>query len=273
MMAYNGKAIMFDMDGVLYRGTSHLPHAAEAVEWARRQGLRIGFITNNSTRSVKTYLERLAGFGIRGDVSEMMTSAIATAEYIRATYGEGGTAFVIGLEGIRETLAQIAVDVVGVHDNRKCDYVVVGMSPDFDYKQLTRAQQEILINKAIFIGTNNDRTFPWNDGTLRPGGGTIVAAVVACTDATPIIIGKPNTYMIEMMARQYGLKPADCLVVGDRIDTDIVMGRRFGAHTLLVLTGISKRDDVARAVGDSAPEFVIDDLNGFEKAVESLWGG
>jgi len=271
-MAYKGKAIMFDMDGVLYRGTSGLPHAAEAVEWARKKGIRVGFITNNSTRSAQTYRDRLAGFGVRAEIAEMMTSAIATAEYIKTNYGEGGTAFVIGLEGIRETLAQIGIESASVDDDRKCDYVVVGMSPDFDYKQLTRAQQEILVNKAIFIGTNNDRTFPWNDGTVRPGGGTMIAAVMACTDATPIIIGKPNTYMIELMARSYGLRPSDCLVVGDRIDTDMVMGNRFGAHTLLLLTGISKREDVAKAAGEGAAEFVIDDLNGFEKVVEDLWG-
>jgi len=271
-MAYKGKAIMFDMDGVLYRGTSHLPHAAEAVEWARGRGISVGFITNNSTRSAKTYCERLAGFGIRAEVSEMMTSAMATTEYIRTNYGEGGTAFVIGLEGITETLTDIGIEVLMVDDNRKCNYVVVGMSTDFNYQQLSRAQQEILVNKAIFIGTNNDRTFPWNDGTVRPGGGTMIAAVVACTDATPIIIGKPNTYMIELMAKSYGLKPSDCLAVGDRIDTDIVMGNRFGAHTLLVLTGISRREDVAKASGDSVPEFIIDDLNGFEKVVERLWG-
>ena len=272
-MAYDGKAIMFDMDGVLYRGTSGLPRAGEVVEWVRAQGMKVGFITNNSTRTLQTFHERLAGYGIKSEIDEIMTSSVAMAEFLRSTYGEGGVAFYIGMEGIGEAMSSVGVDVVELDDDRKCDYVIVGMSLDFTYQHLLRAQQEILVNKALFIGTNGDRTFPWNDGTVRPGGGTMVAAVVACTDVEPVIIGKPSLHMIEQMAGRYGFRPDDCLMVGDRLDTDIVFGNRFGAHTLMLLTGISSREEGENAEGELKPDFILDDLHGFEGVVEKLWGG
>ncbi len=271
-MSYEGKAIMFDMDGELYRGTSPLPSAGEVVDWCRERGCMLGFITNNSTRTPATFRERLAGYGIRAEIDEIMTSSIATAEYIRRTYGEGGTAFVIDMEGVPAALSGIGIEIVELDDKRKCDYVVVGMSPDFNYKQLVRAQQEILVNKARFIGTNGDRTFPWNDGTVRPGGGTMIAAVFACTDVAPTIIGKPELHMIDQMASRMHFAPADCIVVGDRLDTDIVSGNRFGAHTVCVLTGISTREEAESAAGDLKPEFIIDDLGGFREIIERLWG-
>jgi 4-nitrophenyl phosphatase len=270
-MSYGDKAIMFDMDGVLYRGTSGLPHAGEAVEWARRQGFKLGFITNNSTRTAQTFHDRLAKYGIKVELEEIITSALATAEYIKTTYGTVGRAFIIGLEGIREALEGVGIEVVNLDDSHECDYVVVGMSPEFNYQQLVRAQQEILVNGARFIGTNGDRTYPWDDGTVRPGGGTMVAAVQACTYVEPVIIGKPNLYMLEQLAGRYGVNPPDCLVVGDRLDTDIVSGNRFGAHTMLILTGISTREEAEGAKDEYLPDFILDSLHGFEKAVESVW--
>lgn len=270
-MTYENKAIMFDMDGVLYRGTSGLPRAGDVVDWVRGKGIKVGFITNNSTRTPETFRERLAKYGVMSETDEIITSSIATAEYIRSTFGEGGTAFVIGMEGCREALNGIGIEVVEVDDKRKCDYVVVGMSLDFNYKQLLRAQQEILVNGALFIGTNADRTFPWDDGTVRPGGGTMLAAVVACTYADPVVIGKPELHMIEQMASRYGFKPDDCLMVGDRIDSDILFGNRYGAHTLLVLTGISTREEAEKSDGELKPDYILEDLNGFEDVVEGLW--
>ena len=271
-MKYKGKTILFDMDGVLYRGTSGLPRAGEVVDWCRKEGISLGFITNNSTRTPETFQERLAGYGVKTELGEIMTSSLATAEYIRLTYGEGGTAFVIGMEGIPAALGTVGIETVNLDDKRKCDYVIVGMSPTFNYDQLYRAQQEILVNMAKFIGTNADRTYPWNDGTVKPGGGTMVAAVFASTDVEPVVIGKPELHMIEQMARKYGFKPQDCLVVGDRLDTDIALGNRFGAHTLLVLTGISTREDATNSEGDCVPEFILDHLNGFEVIAGKLWG-
>ena len=271
-MTYDGKAVFFDMDGVLYRGTTGLPYAGESVSWARSKGIRPAFITNNSTRTPQTFKERLAGFGIDAALDEIMTSAIATAEYIRTHYGAGGKAFCIGLEGISEAIAAVGITAVSLDDCSKCDYVIVGMSPDFDYKQLVRAQQEILINGAKLIGTNPDRTYPWNDGTVRPGGGTLLIAVVACTDAKPIMIGKPELYMVELLAKRFNVSPTDCLMVGDKLGTDILMGNRFGMHTLLVLTGISTREEADSAVGEFEAEFILDDLSGFPEVVQKLWG-
>ena len=270
-MTLPDKAIFFDLDGVLYRGTSGLPHAKEAVDLARIRGIRLSFITNNSTRTPERLMDRLAKYDIIAHKDEVMSSALATAEYIKVNHGEGGNAYVIGREGIWVALESIDVKTIPLEDETKCDYVVIGMSPDFNYQQLARAQFEILENGAKFIGTNGDLTFPWNDGIIRPGAGTIVAAVRACTSVEPIIIGKPQLHMIEQVAATYGIQPENILVVGDRLDTDIVQGNRFGAHTLLVLTGISTRKEADAAIDDRKPDFVIDDMSGFEGVLDRLW--
>lgn len=256
-MSEGRKAILFDMDGVLYRGERPLPGAAEAVELARSLGYRPFFLTNNSTRTRSQYVERLRRMGIECTESDVITSAYATAEYLKSVAPNGARVYVIGEEGLK---VELRLAGFLLSENGPVDFVVVGLDREFNYGKLARAQRAIL-SGADFIATNPDATFPTEDG-LIPGAGSIVAAVERATGRRPKVIGKPEPFMLELALRLSGARREDCVVVGDRLDTDILAGNRAGMVTVLVLTGVTAEEEAKGATGEMRPDFIIPDLRG-----------
>jgi HAD superfamily hydrolase (TIGR01457 family) len=252
------RLLVFDLDGVIYRGERLLPQAAETVAWARERGLAVRFLTNNSTVTRDEYARRLGEFGIPTPPAEIMTSAYATALYLKSRGDNRATVLVVGEGGLREEIAAAGLTVAVAPQGDGARYVVVGMDHAFNYGSLRTAMSAILAG-AEFIASNRDATFPVEDGLL-PGGGTIVAAIETAVGFSPRLIGKPETRMVELLLSQAGCQPAEAVIVGDRLDTDIKAGRAAGIHTALVLTGISSADDVRRAPDDMRPEWVIDTL-------------
>jgi HAD superfamily hydrolase (TIGR01457 family) len=250
------RAVIFDLDGVIYRGKRLLPHAAEAVAWARERGLAVRFLTNNSTITRGEYSQRLGEFGIPTPAEQVMTSAYATALYLESRGNGRGKVLVVGEGGLREEIAQAGFEVVQSADGAR--YVAVGMDRAFNYEMLCAAMQAIL-NGAEFIASNRDTTFPIENGLL-PGGGTVVAAIEAAVGHPPILIGKPTTRMLELLLADLGCEPAEVLIVGDRLDTDIKVGRAVGLRTALVLTGISSAEEASAAPNEMRPEWVIESL-------------
>ena len=245
-------ALLFDLDGVLYRGDDPVPGAAEALGRVREQGATIRFLTNNSARTPDEVAGRLDHMGIAASASEVITSANATAALLHRE-GVTGTAFVIGERGIRDALGGIGIRVLDGTPTH-ADLVVVGWDRDLTYDTLRTAV--LLIQRgARLVATNADATYPAPDG-LWPGGGAILAAVTTATDATPTVVGKPSRPMFEAAAEDTGAQHP--LVVGDRLDTDIAGAAAMEWDSLLVLTGASHLEDLPAA--SALPTFIAEGL-------------
>jgi 4-nitrophenyl phosphatase len=216
---------IFDLDGVIYRGDIVLPFATDAINALSRAGATIFYLTNNSTRTRESYARKLTEMGIPTTVECVMTSAYATALYFKEQGWSAATAYVVGEEGIVDELSRIGVRVRQDVADGPADAVVVGMDRQFSYGKLRAAQQAICAG-ARFIATNGDLTFPVEGGRIVPGGGALVAAVQACTAVQPRVIGKPELYSLEKILEITGATRAETTLIGDRLDTDVLAGRR-----------------------------------------------
>ncbi len=244
--------LLFDLDGVLYRGGEAIPGAPETLATLRRSGKSIAFITNNSSRTPEQVAAKLAGLGIPAKPSEVVTSALATADLL-ASRG-GGSAYVIGGEGVMEALAEAGIEVLDGEPER-VDLVVVGMDEDLTYAKL-RTACGLIRRGAGFVATNVDPTYPAGAGELWPGGGAIVAAVATATEVEAEVAGKPHPPLFRSALRRAG--GTTPLVIGDRLDTDIEGAAALGWDTMLVLTGVTSDEEVGRS--SVQPTYAVPDV-------------
>jgi glycerol 3-phosphatase-2 len=250
-------AFLFDLDGVLYRGSEPIPEAAEAVDGVRRRGKRVAFMTNNSARTPEEVAAHLASVGIAASVEEIETSGLATARLL----AERGvrSAFVIGETGLMTALrdAGIAIAERATAKPAAAEAVVVGLDRSLTYARLRDAAILVAAGSA-FVASNDDASFPAEAGVAWPGAGAIVAAIETTTGIRPDVVGKPHAPLLRAaLARSGGTQP---LVIGDRLDTDIAGAAGLGWDSLLVLTGISTQEDVREQPPSLRPTFVGDDL-------------
>jgi HAD superfamily hydrolase (TIGR01457 family) len=251
MLADGYDCLLFDLDGVLYRGDAVVPGAPETLEELRRVGARPVFLTNNSSRTPEQVADKLRGFGIVADPEEVVTSALATAELL-AQRG-GGRAFVVGQDGVRRALAEAGIEVLDGEPAR-ADLVVVGFDGHVTYERLRIAC--LLVQRgARLVATNADASYPAAGG-LWPGAGALLAVITTTTGAEPEIVGKPFAHVFEAALRRSGGERP--LVIGDRLDTDIEGAARLGWDSMLVLTGVSTRGEVETS--EHRPTFVVDDV-------------
>ena len=197
--------------------------------------------------------------GIPVDPNEILTSAIATAAFLQKSSPAGARAYVIGEQGLREAVQGVGFEIV----EDRPDYLLVGLDHGFDYHKLTVAIRAVMAG-ATFIGSNPDTTLPAENG-LIPGAGSIQAAIRAATGVSPLIIGKPEPTMTTMALERIGLTPGETASIGDRLDTDILAGHRAGTPTILVLTGISTREQAEQA--EVKPTIVAENLDEAAKAI------
>ncbi len=250
---------IFDMDGVLYRMDDPIPGAAETIRYLCRNGSHVAFLTNNSSQTRADYVHKLARFQIEADESQIMTSAYATGELFKQWGAVGRSVYIIGEVGLRAELERAGMTALD-EDSRFPDYVVVGWDRDFHYRKLAWAHQCIQ-HGAQFIATNRDATYPDTGGRTLPGGGTMVAALQTCSGVEPQVVGKPSPYCFEILLRQYRVQPARCLVVGDRVDTDVAGAHRSGCQAALVLTGVTRAEELAGMEVDLCPDYVLPSIN------------
>ena len=251
MLADAYDCLLFDLDGVLYRGEEPVPAARPALAELRRAGARPVFLTNNSSRTPEQVAGKLRGLGIEADPAEVVTSALATAELLAAR--GGGSAFVVGQDGVRRALADAGLEVVDGEPDH-ADLVVVGFDGSVTYDRLKTAC--LLVQRgARLVATNPDASYPAGDG-LWPGAGALLAVITTTTGATPEVVGKPFAPLFEAALRRGG--GGRPLVVGDRLDTDIEGAVRLGWDSMLVLTGVSTRPQ-AGADGPR-PTYVAEDV-------------
>ncbi|GAB4475633.1 MAG: HAD-IIA family hydrolase [Anaerolineae bacterium] len=233
------KAYLSDMDGVLIKGSQVIPGAVEFIQKLRRAGLPFMLLTNNSRFTPRDHQARLAAIGLDIPAESIFTSALAAARFLQNQRPEG-SAYVIGEAGLTTALHEIGY-VLTAHDP---DYVVLGETLYYNYESLTTAIQ--LIQKgARFIATNPDVSGPGETG-LVPATGAVAALITAATGVKPYFVGKPNPLMMRSALRQLGAHSESSVMIGDRMDTDIVAGIESGLDTILVLSGVTREEDVDR---------------------------
>jgi len=248
--------IIFDMDGVIYRGNRPIEGAREVIEYLKDNGIPFVFLTNNSTRTPRMYREKLLSMGIDVPEGRIVTSGLATRLYM-ARHMEPGKIFVIGGKGLHEEMENLGWGKVCIEECREgrwreVEHVVVGLDPGLTYEKLKYGTLAIR-NGASFIGTNPDTTYPAEEG-LYPGAGAIIASLRASTEREPLIIGKPNEPVYEVVREKLG-EVDEIWMVGDRLDTDVAFAKRFGMKAIMVLTGVSTLEDVKES--DLKPDLVL----------------
>jgi 4-nitrophenyl phosphatase len=247
------KSYIIDMDGVIYRGNTCLPHVPEFLGELDRHGIPYLMATNNSMRTPQQFADKLAGMGISLDADRILTSSVATAGWIRDRYPEGTRVFVVGMASLQQA---VFGDGYFVQAGKDAEVVVSGADFELTYDKLKTACLAIRAG-ASYVATNGDTTFPTEEGII-PGAGAIIAALRAATGVDPDVVGKPSTGMIEEALQHLGTTPEETVMLGDRLDTDILAGERAGLLTLLVMTGVTAPDELASSA--IVPDLVVDDL-------------
>jgi NagD protein len=230
---------LMDMDGVLVRGAQLIPGAAEFVQRLRDAGKQFLILTNNSLYTARDLQARLARVGLDVPPEALYTSALATAQFLRSQH-PNGTAYVIGEAGLTTALH----DVGYVLTDHKPDYVVLGETLSYSFVRLTLAIRMIAAG-ARFIATNPDVIGPTEEGIV-PATGAVAALIAEATGVRPYFVGKPNPLMMRSALRQLGAHSETSVMIGDRMDTDIISGTEAGMRTILVLTGVTRREQVER---------------------------
>lgn len=248
---------LLDLDGVIYLNKQPIPDGIEFVERLREMGKGVLFLTNNSRYTREEYREKLQDMGIEAHEEEFITSSVTTAAFLQENYDlERKTAYYIGGLGLEEALSGTDLTLLRGEEGSDADFVVVGWDKELTYDKL-RIATVALHSGAFFVATNHDATFPVPGG-LWPGAGSIVAALETAAGREALVIGKPNTYMIQVAMSGTGGKVDKTLMVGDRLETDILGGWRAGLDTCLVLTGVATREDLEGF--DPQPDLVVESL-------------
>jgi 4-nitrophenyl phosphatase len=253
------QGFIFDMDGVIYRGATALPGAAELLTALRAAGIPFLFLTNNATTPPRLVAERLRDMGIPAGAGEVLSSSEATAAALAAER-PGCRVLVIGEAGIREALAGVGLRVTEAYD--QADAVVVGLDRNCTYATLRDAALAIR-RGALFIATNTDRTLPTEIGFI-PGAGALVGALEIATDAKARVIGKPSRDIFAFAVERLGTPVERTAAVGDRPETDIIGGQRAGLRTIGVLTGAGTPGEFA--VLNPPPDWLFNDLDELRRA-------
>jgi NagD protein len=251
---------LIDMDGVLYRGSELIPGADYFVQQLRSRDIPFRLLTNNSQRTRRDMVAKLARLGIEVEEEHIFTSAMATARFL-ARQKPGGTAFVIGEGGLLTSLHENGYAVV----DHEPDYVVVGEGRTFNL-ELVEAAVRMILGGAQLIATNLDANCPTQHG-LRPGCGAMVAMLEVATGVKAFSVGKPSPIMMRAARKELGLTTDETTMIGDTMETDILGGVQLGFHTVLVLSGGTRREDLPRY--PYSPEVVVGSLAEFSEVLDN----
>ncbi len=228
-----------DMDGVIYHGNELIPHVNEFIDWLEREEKQYLFLTNGSGRSPKELAQKLARMGLRVGQEHFYTSAQATASFL-AGQCPGGSVYVIGEPGLTYALYEAGFSMNDVNP----DYVVFGSSKFLNYEQIEKASR-LIMNGAKLIGTNSDLTDPSEQGIV-PACRALISPIELTTGRKAYFVGKPNPLMMRHALKRLGCHRADAVIIGDRMDTDIIAGIETEMDTVLVLSGVTQMKDLER---------------------------
>lgn len=233
------KALIIDMDGVLWKGDAPIGDLPVNFDRIRERGLKFVFATNNGTRTAEQYITRLQSFGVDVEPWQVITSAQAAAFMLSQKFPRGTKVFMIGGEGVRVALEESGFELLPIEQAQDAEAVMMGLDREITFQKMCEAT--LLVRKGIpFYATNPDKTFPTPRGEI-PGAGAWLSVVITATGVQPVIAGKPFPYLMELALEKLGTSKAETLVLGDRLDTDIAAGQAVGCPTALVLSGVSSK--------------------------------
>ncbi len=254
------KAFICDMDGVIYHGNRLLPGTLQFIQWLKSEGKHVLFLTNNSHSSPRELCERLLRLGVDVNEENFYTSALATAEFLSRQCPHG-SAFVIGGPGLINALYDVGYSMNAATP----DYVVVGFAIDYNYKALEHAAH-LVSRGAKLVATDSNPTFITKKG-LSPGTGALVAPIELATGTKAYYVGKPNPLMTRLALSKLQSLPGETAIIGDRIDTDIIAGIEADIATVLVLSGVTQREELSR--WGYRPDYVLEGVRDIVAGVQS----
>jgi HAD superfamily hydrolase (TIGR01450 family) len=275
--------LLVDLDGVVYRGADPVAGVAEVLADRVARGDEVVYVTNNSMHYRADYVTRLSAMGAPVSADRVVSSARATALYLRDEVPEVRRVMVVGAGGLERELRDVGLEVVtaghaatrvsqeqidGFEAAGQPDAVVVGLDPQLTYLRIAVAADAIRAG-ARFVATNRDPVYPTERG-LRPGAGSIVAALEASTGITPISIGKPAPLLLEEAAKAAGGHAKDAVMIGDSLVTDVAAARAVGARSIFMLTGVAGQDELAALADGDRPTEVAGDAAGLAAALDRL---
>lgn len=247
---------IFDLDGTIFIEDELLPYAKETIEFLRKYHKQTLFLTNTTIRTRQEIKTKLAQFGINVDIEEIITSSFVSANYL-STLQPKPTVFVVGESSLREDLDSFHVKQT--NDPKQASHVLVGIDFQFSYQTISNAMTAIH-NGAILIGCNPDPFCPYKDSKIPDTGALLHAIETASETKASIIIGKPSGYTAKYIQSRIDFEMKQCLMIGDRMDTDISFGKNVGMGTMLVLTGAHQSVIAESTV---KPDFIIENLEYF----------
>ncbi len=243
------KGFISDMDGVIYQGSTLIPGVKDFVTWLQKEKKQFLFLTNSSERTPLELRKKLQSMGLDIEESHFYTSALATAHFLK-TQAPGCSAYIIGAHGLINALYEVGIPFNDVNP----EYVVVGETTGYNYEMIIKATE--LINKgAKLIGTNGDMTSPSDRGVI-PACRALIAPIELATGKKAYFIGKPNPLMMRTGLKKLGVHSEEAVMIGDRMDTDIIGGVESGMETVLVMSGLSNRESIKKF--SYQPHYILD---------------
>ena len=249
------KNLITDMDGVLIRGSDLVAGADKFVAQLQEQGREYLVLTNNSLYTPRDLAHRLTTIGLEIPPDRIFTSALATAQFLQSQRSNG-TAFVVGESGLTEAIHAVEYVITDIDP----DYVVLGETGAYNYAMITKAIR-LIDAGAQFIATNPDASGPTEHGIV-PGCGAMASLIEKATGKSPFFVGKPNPLMMRTALNYLDVHSEDTVMIGDRMDTDIIAGVESGLETVLVLTGVTRREEIERF--PYRPTWVLDSIADIE---------
>jgi 4-nitrophenyl phosphatase len=239
MISPHIKALILDMDGVIWKGDAPIGDLPAVFRRIRERGLKYVFATNNSTRTSEQYVQVLTTLGVEAEPWQVVTSSQSAAHAVARAFPPGTKVFMIGEDGIRMALEERGFEIVPVEAAPEAKAVIMGIDRGITFQKIVEAT--LLVRSGVpFYVTNMDRTFPTPRGEI-PGSGAWVSVITTATEVQPIIAGKPFPFLMDLALEKLGTTNEETLVVGDRLETDIAAGQAVGCPTALVMTGVSTK--------------------------------
>ncbi|XP_078670202.1 glycerol-3-phosphate phosphatase-like [Branchiostoma floridae x Branchiostoma belcheri] len=265
----NIDTVLTDCDGVLWQGTEALPGAAKTIAKLREMGKRIFFVTNNSTKSRLSYVEKLKNLGFEANEEEVYGTAYIAALYLKNIAKVTGKVYMVGNKEMAKELDLQGISYTGVGpdpiEGTVTDWktlpldpevttVLVGFDEHLSYMKMIKAASYLSNENVQFVATNTDERLPVGNGRVIPGTGCILAAVHTAADRDPVILGKPSKFMFEVIKERHDLDPNRTMMIGDKLTTDIMLGHNCGLTTLLVLSGVTSLEEARQMQASNSIE-------------------
>ncbi|CAL5031303.1 unnamed protein product [Urochloa decumbens] len=275
------ETFIFDCDGVIWKGDKLIDGVPETLDLLRSKGKRLVFVTNNSTKSRKQYGKKFETLGLSVDEEEIFASSFAAAAYLQSIdFPKDKKVYVIGEEGIQKELELAGFQYLGgptdgdkkielkpgyyMEHDKDVGAVVVGFDRYFNYYKVQYGTLCIRENPGcLFIATNRDAVTHLTDAQEWAGGGSMVGAILGSTKQEPLVVGKPSTFMMDYLAKKFGITTSQICMVGDRLDTDILFGQNGGCKTLLVLSGVTSLQTLQSPDNSIQPDFYTNQISDF----------